>query len=256
VYSRTDSPPESAQRAVPRHVAIIMDGNGRWATRRGLPRQAGHRAGVKAARGIVQTAARRGIDVLTLFAFSSENWKRPPREVRFLMSLFTEALQREIAELHRNNVRLSFIGDRSALASALTRQMEEGEALTHDNPGLRLVIAVAYGGRWDLVQAARRLAEEACAGRIEPGAIDEARLGSELAVAALPDPDLFIRTGGEMRISNFLLWNLAYTELYFSPLLWPDFDAAALDAALDFYAGRERRFGRTTAEAEVEGAGR
>jgi undecaprenyl diphosphate synthase len=254
VYSRTDSPPESAQRAVPRHVAIIMDGNGRWATRRGLPRQAGHRAGVKAARSIVQTAARRGIDVLTLFAFSSENWKRPPREVRFLMSLFTEALQREIAELHRNNVRLSFIGDRSALASALTRQMEEGEALTHDNPGLRLVIAVAYGGRWDLVQAARRLAEEACAGRIEPGAIDEARLGSELAVAALPDPDLFIRTGGEMRISNFLLWNLAYTELYFSPLLWPDFDAAALDAALDFYAGRERRFGRTTAE--VEGAGR
>ena len=256
MYSRTDSPPESAQRAVPRHVAIIMDGNGRWATRRGLPRQAGHRAGVKAARSIVQTAGRRGIDVLTLFAFSSENWKRPPREVRFLMSLFAEALQREIAELHRNNVRLSFIGDRSALAPALTRPMEEGEALTRDNPGLRLVIAVAYGGRWDLVQAARRLAEDARAGRIEPGAIDEARLGSELAVAALPDPDLFIRTGGEMRISNFLLWNLAYTELYFSPLLWPDFDAAALDAALDFYAGRERRFGRTEAEAEAEGASR
>src|SRR5262245_57102806 len=233
-----------------------MDGNGRWATRRGLPRQAGHRAGVKAARGIVQTAARRGIDVLTLFAFSSENWQRPAREVRFLMSLFAEALQREIAELHRNNVRLSFIGDRSALSAALIRHMDEGEALTRANTGLRLVIAVAYGGRWDLVQAARSLAEDARAGRIDPAAIDEAHLGAGLAVAELPDPDLFIRTGGEMRVSNFLLWNLAYTELFFSPLLWPDFDAAAFDAALDFYAGRERRFGRTAAEAEAEGAGR
>ena len=231
-----------------------MDGNGRWATRRGLPRQAGHRAGVKAARGIVQTAARRGVDVLTLFAFSSENWQRPAREVRFLMNLFAEALQREIAELHRNNVRLSFIGDRGALSARLIRHMEEGETLTRGNTGLRLVIAVAYGGRWDLVQAARGLAEDARAGRIDPAAIDEARLGAGLAIAQLPDPDLFIRTGGEMRVSNFLLWNLAYTELYFSPLLWPDFDAAAFDAALDFYAGRERRFGRTGAE--TEGAGR
>jgi undecaprenyl diphosphate synthase len=253
VYPRTHHPPDPAPHITPRHVAIIMDGNGRWATRRGLPRQAGHRAGVKAARVIVQTAARRGIDVLTLFAFSSENWRRPAREVGFLMNLFAEALQREIAELHRNDVRLSFIGDRSALSSALTRQMEKGETLTRGNGGLQLVIAVAYGGRWDLVQAARRIAENARAGMLDPAAIDEARLASELAVATLPDPDLFIRTGGEMRVSNFLLWNLAYTELYFSPLLWPDFDAAALDAALDFYAGRERRFGRTGAE--TEGAG-
>ena len=253
MYPRTHYPPDPAPRITPRHVAIIMDGNGRWATRRGLPRQAGHRAGVKAARVIVQTAARRGIDVLTLFAFSSENWQRPAREVGFLMNLFAEALQREIKELHRNDVRLSFIGDRSALSSALTRQMDEGETLTRGNAGLQLVIAVAYGGRWDLVQAARRIAEDARAGRLDPAAIDEARLASELAVAALPDPDLFIRTGGEMRVSNFLLWNLAYTELYFSPLLWPDFDAAAFDAALDFYAGRERRFGRTGAE--TEGAG-
>jgi len=254
VYPRTDFPPDAAPRITPRHVAIIMDGNGRWATRRGLPRQAGHRAGVKAARVIVQTAARRGIDVLTLFAFSSENWQRPAREVGFLMNLFAEALQREIKELHRNDVRLSFIGDRSALSRALTRQMEEGEALTRGNGGLQLVIAVAYGGRWDLVHAARRIAEAARAGKLDPAAIDEAHLASELAVSALPDPDLFIRTGGEMRVSNFLLWNLAYTELYFSPLPWPDFDAAAFDAALDFYAGRERRFGRTGAE--TEGAGR
>jgi undecaprenyl diphosphate synthase len=250
LYSPPDFPVEAAPRTVPRHVAIIMDGNGRWATRRGLARQSGHRAGVKAARAIVQTAARRGIDVLTLFAFSSENWNRPVREVRFLMSLFAEALQREIAELHRNEVRLSFIGDRSQLATALMREMEKGEALTRGNTGLRLVIAVAYGGRWDLAQAASRLAREAVAGQLDPSAIDEGRVARMLQVADVPDPDLFIRTGGEMRVSNFLLWNLAYTELYFSPLLWPDFDAAAFDAALDFYAGRERRFGRTATETE------
>jgi undecaprenyl diphosphate synthase len=250
VYIRDDVPPDTVRPATPRHVAIIMDGNGRWATRRGLPRQAGHRAGVKAARAIVQTAARRGVDVLTLFAFSSENWKRPAREVGFLMNLFAEALQREIAELHANDVRLSFIGDRASLAPALVRLMQEGEATTRDNTGLRLVIAVAYGGRWDLVQAARTLATAARDGALDPAAIDEMRFAGALAGADLPDPDLFIRTGGEMRISNFLLWNLAYTELYFSPLLWPDFDAAAFDAALDFYAGRERRFGRT---AEAEG---
>ena len=250
MYRHADYPPDPATGTTPRHVAIIMDGNGRWATRRGLLRQSGHRAGVKAARVIVQTAARRGIDVLTLFAFSSENWNRPVREVRFLMSLFAEALQREIAELHRNEVRLSFIGDRSQLAPALIREMEHGEALTRGNTGLRLVIAVAYGGRWDLAQASRTLAAEAQAGRLDPATIDEARLAKELCAADLPDPDLFIRTGGEMRISNFLLWNLAYTELYFSPLLWPDFDEAAFDAALDFYAGRERRFGRTAAETE------
>src|SRR5262245_46579647 len=203
-----------------------MDGNGRWATRRGLPRQAGHRAGVKAARAIVQTAARRGIDVLTLFAFSSENWKRPAREVGFLMSLFAEALEREISELHRNSVCLSFIGDRSTLAPSLLRLMAEAEALTRDNGGLRLVIAVAYGGRWDVVQAARKLAGAARDGALDPAAIDEDRVRRELAVADIPDPDLFIRTGGEMRVSNFLLWNLAYTELYFSPLLWPDFTPA------------------------------
>ena len=183
---------------------------------------------------------------LTLFAFSSENWKRPAREVSLLMKLFVDALQREVRDLHSNDVRLRFIGDRGSLNTALQRQMADGEARTAANTGLRLNIAVAYGGRWDLVQAARSLARDAAAGKIEPEGINEATFGASLSLGDLPSPDLFIRTGGESRVSNFLLWHLAYTELYFSELCWPDFTADALDDALASFAGRHRRFGCTS----------
>ena len=230
---------------LPVHVAVIMDGNGRWARARGKSRSAGHRAGVTAAREIVRASAERGIQSLTLFAFSSENWNRPPREVSLLMKLFVEALQREVRDLDRNDVVLRFIGDRSRLNAALQRQMAEGEATTAGNCGLRLNIAVAYGGRWDLVQAARTLARDAAAGKIEPESISESSFGATLCLGDQPAPDLFIRTGGERRVSNFLLWHLAYSELYFSDLCWPDFTPAALDEALASFAGRRRRFGRT-----------
>ena len=237
----------------PRHVAVIMDGNGRWARRRAMPRQAGHRAGVKAARRIVETCGRSGVEVLTLFAFSSENWKRPPSEVGALMRLFLEGLEREIDDLHGNGVRVRFIGDRAGLAGDLVRRMEEAEALTGDNQGLVLVIAVAYGGRWDLLQAARSLAEEAADGRLDPAAISETDLAGRLALGGLPDPDLLIRTGGDTRISNFLLWNLAYTELYFTPCLWPDFDDRELAAAFSAFSGSERRYGLTSEQLEIKG---
>lgn len=243
---------QSKQR-VPRHVAVIMDGNGRWARRRAMPRQAGHRAGVKAARRIVESCGRAGVEVLTLFAFSSENWKRPPSEVGALMRLFLEGLEREIDDLHGNRVRVRFIGDRSGLAADLVRRMEEAEALTRQNDGLVLVIAVAYGGRWDLFQAARSLAEEAAAGTLDAAVISETDLASRLALADFPDPDLLIRTGGETRISNFLLWNLAYTELYFTPCLWPDFDDRELASALNAFAGSERRYGLTSEQLEIKG---
>lgn len=229
----------------PRHIAIVMDGNGRWARRRGLPRNAGHRAGVRAARRVVEACAERGIGALTLFAFSSENWKRPPREVKLLMRLFIESLRREVPDLHGNNVRLSFIGDRASLPPLLQQRMVDAEELTGANDGLRLNIAVAYGGRWDLVAAVRRIAAEVAEGRLAPDEVDECRVAQALALAAQPDPDLFVRTGGEERISNFLLWNLAYTELYFTDRLWPDFDPAALDEAIAAFASRQRRYGRT-----------
>ena len=233
---------------LPRHLAIIMDGNGRWASRRGLPRQAGHRAGVKAARGIVRACGQQNIGALTLFAFSSENWNRPPAEVTFLMRLFVEALQREVTELHENRVQLKFIGERSALDKSLHDQILHGEKLPAANTGLRLNIAVAYGGRWDSVQAARRIAVDVAEGVLDVDTVDEPQLAARLSLADLPDPDLFIRTGGEQRVSNFLMWNLAYTELYFSDLLWPDFDVDALNSAFEWYAARERRFGRVVAE--------
>jgi len=223
---------------LPRHVAIVMDGNGRWARRRGMPRELGHRQGQKAAKRIVQRCGQLGIQALTLFAFSSENWKRPAGEVGMLMSLLLESLASEVDELHRQGVQLRFIGDRAAFAPELQARMAAAEDLTRGNTGLVLVIALGYGGRWDVVQAARRVAAEARA-----GALDEAGFGQRLALAGLPEPDLFIRTGGEQRISNFLLWDLAYTELWFTEALWPDFDAAAFDGALAWYAGRERRFG-------------
>ncbi|HUN73404.1 MAG TPA: polyprenyl diphosphate synthase [Steroidobacteraceae bacterium] len=234
---------------VPRHIAIIMDGNGRWAAGRGLPRHAGHQAGIQAVRTCVESCRTRGIAALTLFAFSSENWSRPNDEVAQLMELFVDALDREIAELHANRVRLRFIGERSRLGARLRSQMAAAEAQTGGNDGLALQVAMSYGGRWDIVRAAQRLAARCLEGVLRPEELTEQHLQGALELHDLPDPDLFIRTGGERRISNFLLWNLAYTELYFSDLNWPDFDRGAFDAALDFYAGRERRFGRTAEQA-------
>jgi len=239
----------------PQHVAIIMDGNGRWARSRGLPRPAGHRASVKVVRRVVEECAKRNVRYLTLFAFSSENWRRPPDEVGMLMSLFLDALEREVADLHKNGVRLSFIGDRSMLGAELARRMHGAEALTAGNPGLGLIVAVAYGGRWDIAQACRSLAADAAQGIIAVGDIDEDRVAGRLALGKIPDPDLLIRTGGEGRISNFLLWNLAYTELYFSDVLWPEFSPAHLDAAFDYFAKRERRFGQTSGQVAANADG-
>jgi undecaprenyl diphosphate synthase len=235
----------------PRHVAVIMDGNGRWARQRTLPRITGHRAGIKPVRATIERCAEYGIETLTLFAFSSENWRRPVDEVRGLMGLFLDALKREVDELDANGVRIRFIGDRQKLSPVLEAATSEAEARTAGNRGMELVVAVAYGGRWDLVQAARRLAAAAVEGRLEPEAIDEAMLASAMTTAGLPDVDLLIRTGGERRVSNFLLWNVAYSELYFSEVLWPDFDSGELDRALDFYAHRQRRFGRTAEQVEA-----
>jgi undecaprenyl diphosphate synthase len=232
----------------PQHVAIIMDGNGRWARSRGMPRVAGHRASVKVVRKIVEECGERRVRYLTLFAFSSENWRRPAEEVGVLMGLFLDALVREVADLHRNQVRLRFIGDRESLGSELRQRMRDAETLTASNTGLGLMVAVAYGGRWDVTQACRSLAADAAAGRLDAAQISEEHVGARLALAGIPDPDLLIRTGGEQRISNFLLWNLAYTELYFTDALWPEFSPAHLQAAFDHFAQRERRFGRTSAQ--------
>ena len=225
-----------------------MDGNGRWARSRGMPRVAGHRASVKVVRKIVEECGRRKVGFLTLFAFSSENWRRPAEEVGTLMRLFLDALVREIADLHKNQVRLRFIGDRDSLNVELTRRMGDAEALTVNNGGLGLFVAVAYGGRWDITQACRSLAAAAATGDIKPGDIDENAVQARLALAGVPDPDLLIRTGGDRRISNFLLWNLAYTEMYFTDVLWPEFSPAHLDEAFSSFAQRERRFGKTSAQ--------
>jgi undecaprenyl diphosphate synthase len=232
----------------PQHVAIIMDGNGRWARSRGMPRFAGHRSSIKVVRKVVEECGQRRVRFLTLFAFSSENFRRPAEEVGMLMGLFLDALVREVADLHKNQVRLRFIGDRESLAPELVARMREAESLTAGNTGLGLMVAVAYGGRWDLTQACRVLAAEAVSGALQPRDITEESLHSRLALAGVPDPDLLIRTGGEQRISNFLLWNLAYTELYFTETLWPEFSPAHLDAAFGQFAQRERRFGKTSAQ--------
>jgi len=233
---------------LPVHIAIIMDGNGRWARSRGMPRAAGHRAGVKTARAMVEACGERGVRFLTLFAFSTENWRRPPSEVGALMKLMVEALEREVDELDRRGVKLRFIGAREQLAEPILERMKQAEDRTRGNDQLTLVIALAYGGRWDIVQAVRTLAREARDGTLDPDSIDEDIVGRRLGLAGLPDPDLLVRTGGESRISNFLLWNLAYSELYFTDCLWPDFGVADLDNALSFFARRERRFGRTSAQ--------
>nr|VFK55850.1 MAG: undecaprenyl diphosphate synthase [Candidatus Kentron sp. TUN]VFK61886.1 MAG: undecaprenyl diphosphate synthase [Candidatus Kentron sp. TUN] len=237
------SPP--ADPKIPRHIAIIMDGNGRWAIHRCLPRIAGHRAGVDAVRRVVRICGEKGIEVLTLFAFSSENWQRPHEEVGLLMNLFMSALEQEIKKLHQHNVRLRIIGERSAFSVELQQVIEESERITCDNTGLNLVIAANYGGRWDLSQAVRSIAYRVAQGQLNPENIGPETIRLHLCLHDLPEPDLFIRTSGEKRISNFLLWQIAYTELYFTDILWPDFDRGALEEALAFYASRQRRFGQT-----------
>jgi undecaprenyl diphosphate synthase len=237
--SSTIAIPET--RSVPRHVAIIMDGNGRWAKARFLPRVAGHRRGVEAVREVVKTCALRGVEFLTLFAFSSENWRRPSEEVTFLMQLFLKALEQEVDKLHGNGIRFKVIGDLGAFDPVIVEHVRRAEALTAANGGLTLTIAANYGGRWDILQAANR-----CRAGHPGEEITEQLLSDHLSMSYAPEPDLFIRTGGEERISNFLLWQLAYTEFHFTPVLWPDFGAQALDEAIASYRSRERRFGRTS----------
>lgn len=232
--------------SLPRHVAIVMDGSGRWARRRRLPRFAGHRAGVDAARDIVRACGEREIEVLTLFAFSSENWRRPLDEVERLMGLFRTALEQEARNLHEHNVRLDIVGEREALNDMLLKRIVQAEELTRTNTGLRLIIAMNYGGRWDVTQACRKIARQVHDGLLDPDTITPELVDQHLSLSELPSPDLFIRTGGEMRVSNFLIWHLAFAELYFTDTLWPDFDSRSLDAALGAYAGRQRRFGRTS----------
>lgn len=242
---------ESPDIALPRHVAIIMDGNGRWANRRQLPRIAGHRAGVENVRVIVQRSAELGIGTLTLFAFSSENWRRPPTEVSLLMELFSVALEQEVEKLGENGVSLQVIGDRSQFPRKLQRRIEQAEQSTSGNDALNLIIAANYGGRWDMTQATRQIAAAVAAGELAVDDIDESTIAAHLCLQHVPEPDLFIRSGGEQRISNYLLWQLAYTELYFTDCLWPDFDATEFDRALDSYASRQRRFGMTGDQVEV-----
>ena len=241
--SSTQEVPEHS--GIPRHVAIIMDGNGRWARARMLPRIAGHRRGLDTVRATVENCAERGIEFLTLFAFSSENWRRPKEEVTLLMQLFQVALTSEVERMHQNGVRLKVVGDTQRFGAKIGRLIEKAEQLTAANQRLTLTIAANYGGRWDLLQAVNRIKERP---------VDEVALAANLAMSYAPEPDLFIRTGGEQRISNFLLWQLAYTELYFTEMLWPDFDAAALDAAIDSYRSRERRFGRTSEQVAAASA--
>lgn len=238
--------PQTLTHANPRHVAIIMDGNGRWASSRGLPRTEGHRRGADAVRRVIEAAPDLGIEYLTLFAFSSENWKRPAAEVGVLMELMRFYLKKEISEMHARGARLRVIGDRARLPADLLGMIENAEDLTRDNTKLTVVIALSYGGRQDIVEAARKLAADAAAGRIAPNAIDEASFGAALDTAGIPDPDLMIRTSGESRVSNFLLWQLAYSELYFTDVYWPDFTARHLQDAVEAFKGRERRFGQIT----------
>jgi undecaprenyl diphosphate synthase len=235
----------------PRHIAIVMDGNGRWASLRGLERHAGHRAGIDSVRLCIEECVRRKIDALTLFAFSSENWQRPGTEVEALMNLFVEALDHEVPELQKNAVRLRFIGERQRHSTLLQSRIAAAELATASGSGLQLQIALSYGGRWDIVDAARTLAARCVAGELRPEQIDEAQFAAAMQLGDLPDPDLLIRTGGEQRLSNFLLWNLAYAELYFCATLWPQFDRAEFDAALESFAGRQRRFGLTGAQADA-----
>lgn len=240
--------------APPSHVAIIMDGNNRWARARGLSGVRGHRAGVETLRAVIQRAAEREVKTLSLFAFSSENWKRPEAEVNALMGLFLMALRREAKKLNERNVRLSIIGEQRGFSHAIQKHIQRAEVLTAHNTGMHLVIAANYGGQWDIARAARSLAEQVAAGELDPAAIDETRFDKAIGSDDVPPVDLCIRTSGEQRLSNYMLWQLAYAELHFSPLLWPDFGAEAFDAALNDFCQRRRRFGMTDEQIEAQGA--
>jgi undecaprenyl diphosphate synthase len=233
---------------LPAHIAIVMDGNGRWARSKNRPRSMGHQAGLKALRGVIEHCVRLEVKTLTVFAFSSENWSRPENEVSRLMEIFLRALDKEVSELHENDICIRFIGDKTAFTTTIQQKMHEAEVLTAGNTRMVANIAVNYGGRWDITQAAAQLARSISAGSLSINDVDEAHFARFLALKDSPDPDLFIRTGGEMRISNFLLWQSAYTEFYFTPVLWPDFNNETLDGAVSAFQSRERRYGRTSAQ--------
>jgi len=233
------------QQSLPRHIAVVMDGNGRWANKRHLPRAAGHKAGVGSTRKIVERCAKKNIEALTIFAFSSENWNRPKSEVSALMALFVSTIMAEVKKLHKKNVCVKFIGERTRFSDKLQKSINDAEALTEENTGLQLNIAANYGGRWDVINACKQIAAQVKENKTSVQDIDETMFDSLMSLSELPAPDLFIRTGGEQRISNFLIWQLAYSELYFVDTLWPDFSDEDFDAALDWYAGRQRRFGKT-----------
>ena len=235
----------SATTNIPKHVAIIMDGNGRWAQKKGSARIVGHKAGVETVRAVIQTCVEKGIEVVTLFAFSSENWRRPEKEVTLLMSLFLVALQREVKKLHKNDVQLRIVGDVSAFDKKIQEQIKKAETLTKNNKTLVLNIAANYGGQWDITNSVKSIAEKVASGEIKSEEITSDLISQSLCMSDLPEPDLFIRTGGEQRISNFLIWQLAYSELYFTDTLWPDFDKAEFEKALNSFSGRQRRFGHT-----------
>ncbi|PHS70943.1 MAG: di-trans,poly-cis-decaprenylcistransferase [Methylophaga sp.] len=239
---------------IPQHIAIIMDGNGRWAKQRYQPRFMGHRAGVKSVEAIVQHCVKIGVSALSLFAFSSENWRRPSKEVTLLMELFSLALKQQVKRLHKHNIRLHIIGDTSKFSDNLQKQIAYAEQLTKDNTGLIVNVAANYGGRWDITRSVQQLAEKVKSGEIEPEDITEQNIAAGLSTASLTEPDLFIRTGGEQRVSNFLLWQLAYTEFYFTDTLWPDFDSKELDNAISSFCQRERRFGKTSEQIQDEHA--
>ncbi len=247
-FSSTSNIPDTS--AVPRHIAIIMDGNGRWAKQRFMPRVMGHQRGVESVREVIKACTDMGVEYLTLFAFSSENWRRPADEVSFLMKLFLMVLEKEVSRMHQNNIRLRIIGDKSRFDDNLNRHIADAEQLTANNSGLKLTVAANYGGRWDIMQAMHALS---LAHPERATAFGEEELTPYLSMHYAPEPDLFIRTGGEQRISNFLLWQLAYTELYFTDILWPAFGRAALEAAIQSYQHRERRFGRTSEQLKGTG---
>ncbi len=238
------------QKNIPRHIAIIMDGNNRWAKKRFLPGVAGHKAGADAVRAVIRGCVDQGVEVLTLFAFSSENWRRPQKEVNALMDLFLVSLRREVRKLHKYDIRLRIIGDKSGFSDDIQQAIEEAETLTEGNNGLQLNIAANYGGRWDIVHTAQQLARQVAEGLLKPEDITEQRFNQAISLGDLPAPDLCIRTAGEQRISNYLLWQFAYSEFYYSPLLWPDFKEKALAEAIEDFAGRQRRFGKTSEQIE------
>lgn len=242
-------PIEAVSAHVPRHVAFIMDGNGRWAASRGLSRTEGHRQGLESLRGVVRHCGKRGVRVVTIYSFSTENWSRPEPEVKFLMGLLRRFVQRDLSELHKENIRIRIIGERGTLESGILKLLQDAEDLTSGNTGMELVVAFNYGARQEIASTVRRLCEKAAAGEIAASDVSEDMISAELDTAGLPDPDLIVRTSGELRLSNFLLWQAAYSEFYFTDLMWPDFDEAALDTALESFGARERRYGGVTAQA-------